>query len=100
MRCPLTGIAAQYNNDRRDNFDIFLPEWLARHNKVIFGALYVVGIAVTIACAEPRLRRAEVRLVQRPIVHRLGRMRAFDPFRTRQVGDRSRNLENAIVGPG
>jgi polyferredoxin len=44
-RCPLTGVAAQYTDDRRDNFDIYLPEWLARHNKLIFGALYVLGIA-------------------------------------------------------
>ena len=48
-RCPLTGIAAQYTDDRRDNFDIYLPEWLARHNKVIFGILYLFGIVVTIA---------------------------------------------------
>lgn len=44
MRCPLTGVAAQYTEDRRDNFDIYLPEWLARHNKLIFGGLYVAGM--------------------------------------------------------
>ena len=43
-RCPLTAIAARYTDDRRANFDIYLPEWLARNNKVIFGALYVVGL--------------------------------------------------------
>ena len=43
-RCPLTPIAARYTADRRANFDIFLPEWLARHNKVIFGGLYVAGL--------------------------------------------------------
>ena len=43
-RCPLTNVAAQYTSDRRDNFDIYLPEWLARHNKAIFGALYVCGV--------------------------------------------------------
>ena len=43
-RCPLTPVAARYTTDRRDNFDIFLPEWLARHNKTIFGALYFVGL--------------------------------------------------------
>jgi hypothetical protein len=48
-RCPLTDVAGQYTEERRDNFDIYLPEWLARHNKVIFGTLYVAGIAVTIA---------------------------------------------------
>ena len=43
-RCPLTGVVARYTGDRRDNFDIYLPEWLARHNKVIFGSLYVGGL--------------------------------------------------------
>jgi hypothetical protein len=42
-RCPLTPVAARYTSDRRDNFDIFLPEWLARYNKEIFGSLYVAG---------------------------------------------------------
>lgn len=42
-RCPLTGVAARYTDDRADNFDIFLPAWLARHNKLIFGALFAVG---------------------------------------------------------
>lgn len=46
-RCPLTNIAAYYTDDRRDNFDIYLPEWLARHNKVIFGILYILGVVVT-----------------------------------------------------
>jgi len=44
--CPLTPIAARFTDDRRDNFDIFLPEWLARHNKSIFGALYLAGVAL------------------------------------------------------
>ena len=45
-RCPLTDVAARYTGDRRDNFDIYLPEWLARHNKVVFGSLYVAGLLV------------------------------------------------------
>ncbi len=48
-RCPLTDIAARYTTDRRDNFDIYLPEWLARHNKTIFTILYVLGILFTVA---------------------------------------------------
>ena len=43
-RCPLTAVAARYTDDRRANFDIYLPEWLARHNKQIFGPLYVGGV--------------------------------------------------------
>ena len=42
-RCPLTDIAARYTTNRADNFDIFLPLWLARHNKLIFGTLFVAG---------------------------------------------------------
>lgn len=48
MRCPLTDVAARYTAERRDNFDIFLPLWLARHNKEIFGGLYVAGIVWTL----------------------------------------------------
>ena len=44
--CPLTAVAAKYTTDRNANFDIYLPEWLARNNKAIFGALYVVGATV------------------------------------------------------
>ncbi len=43
MRCPLTGVAARYTDERADNFDIFLPEWLARHNKLIFGTLFALA---------------------------------------------------------
>jgi hypothetical protein len=48
FRCPLTGIAARYTQDRRDNFDIYLPLWMARYNKQIFGSLYVAGIVYTL----------------------------------------------------
>lgn len=47
-RCPLTNVAARHTDDRRDNFDIYLPEWVARHNKTIFGAIYVAGIVMTL----------------------------------------------------
>src|SRR5713101_10174 len=46
-RCPLTGIAARYTDERQDNFDIYLPVWLARHNKNIFGAIFVAGLLLT-----------------------------------------------------
>lgn len=47
-RCPLTDMAARYTTDRRDNFDIYLPVWLAKYNKLIFGALYLAGAAYTL----------------------------------------------------
>lgn len=43
-RCPLTLIARNYSDSDRDNFDIFLPNWLARYNKLIFTSLYVIGL--------------------------------------------------------
>jgi hypothetical protein len=48
FRCPLTDNAARYTDDRSANFDIYLPLWLARYNKEIFGSLFVVGILFTL----------------------------------------------------
>ena len=48
-RCPLTNVAARFTDDRRDNFDIYLPLWIARHNKTIFGWLFVAGLLFTLA---------------------------------------------------
>jgi hypothetical protein len=48
FRCPLTDVAARYTSDRRDNFDIYLPLWVARYNKHIFGPLFVAGVLFTI----------------------------------------------------
>jgi hypothetical protein len=49
LRCPLTGIAANYTEDRRANFDIYLPLWLATWNKQVFGALFVSGLVFALA---------------------------------------------------
>lgn len=37
--CPLTFVARRYSDSPMDNFDIYLPLWLARHNKSIYSAL-------------------------------------------------------------
>jgi len=42
-RCPLTDVAGRYTDERAANFDIYLPEWLARYNKVIFGSVFIAG---------------------------------------------------------
>jgi len=49
-RCPLTDLAAKFTADRASNFDIYLPDWLAEHNKVIFGVLFVAGELVVLGC--------------------------------------------------
>ena len=56
MRCPLTTLATRYTEDRRPNFDIYLPEWLARHNQLIFGLLYVVGTLLALSLFVSALR--------------------------------------------
>ncbi len=48
-RCPLTGLAARFTDERHDNFDIYLPLWLARHNKRIFGTLFCLGMVFAYA---------------------------------------------------
>jgi hypothetical protein len=49
-RCPLTDLAARYTLDRASNFDIYLPYWLAQHNKVVFGWPFVAGELVVVGC--------------------------------------------------
>jgi hypothetical protein len=49
-RCPLSDLAARFADERADNFDIYLPKWLARHNKTIFGTLFVVNGLVVLWC--------------------------------------------------
>jgi len=47
-RCPLTPIAGRYTEERSGAFDIYLPEWLARWNKVLFGMLFALGVLLTL----------------------------------------------------
>lgn len=42
--CPLTILAKKVKPDWQDGDDIFLPTWLAVHNKLIFGTLFFIGI--------------------------------------------------------
>lgn len=46
--CPLTPIARKYTTDTKDNFDIYLPNWLARYNKIIFGSIFIIGMVLVI----------------------------------------------------
>ncbi len=48
FRCPLTDVAARFTQDRAANFDIYLPVWLAAHNKIIFGTLFLLGELVVL----------------------------------------------------
>ena len=48
MFCPLTLIARKFSDSEKANFDIFLPEWLAKYNKEIFTSIYVAGVALVL----------------------------------------------------
>jgi hypothetical protein len=39
--CPLSPIARKYTDNTRDNFDIYIPNWLAKYNKIIYGILFL-----------------------------------------------------------
>ena len=44
--CPLTIMAQKYTTSAKYNFDIYLPEWLAKYNKLIYTSLFAVIIAI------------------------------------------------------
>jgi len=46
--CPVTLIARKYSNSAKDNFDIYLPNWLARYNKEIYTVIVLIAIAILI----------------------------------------------------
>lgn len=46
MKCPLTVLAEKETHSREANFDIFLPNWLARYTKLIYSSLLVIVIII------------------------------------------------------
>ena len=46
--CPLTLWARRYSDSSRHNFDIYIPNWLARYNKPIYSSLLGVVIVILI----------------------------------------------------
>jgi hypothetical protein len=46
--CPLTDVMAKYTLDRKANFDIYLPEWLARNNIKGFSFLIALEIMIVL----------------------------------------------------
>jgi hypothetical protein len=46
--CPLTIIARKYSDSTKENFDIYLPNWLAKYNKRIYSAIMVIITILTI----------------------------------------------------
>ena len=48
MFCPLTVLARKYSNSKKDNFDIYLPNWLAKFNKIIFTSIFLFGLVLVV----------------------------------------------------
>ncbi|MFT3701372.1 MAG: hypothetical protein QM802_03340 [Agriterribacter sp.] len=46
--CPLTVLARRYTNANQANFDIYLPNWLAKYNKPIYIIILFVIMLITI----------------------------------------------------
>lgn len=46
--CPLTLMARRYSNSTRDNFDIYLPNWLAKNTKRIYTSILVFIMLLTV----------------------------------------------------
>ncbi len=46
--CPLTVLARKYSNSSKANFDIYLPYWLAKYNKVIYTSILGVILIITL----------------------------------------------------
>ncbi len=44
--CPLTLLGKRLTHRHTEGFDIYLPGWVARHNKAIFTTIYVLGLAL------------------------------------------------------
>ena len=44
--CPVTLIARKYSDSDKSNFDIYLPEWLARYNKLIYTIIVIVIVVI------------------------------------------------------
>ena len=43
--CPLTILARKYSDSEKDNFDIYLPNWLAKYNKLIYTTLFMLIVS-------------------------------------------------------
>ena len=44
--CPVTIIARKYTDSNKANFDIYLPNWLAKHNKLIYSIIVAFTVVI------------------------------------------------------
>jgi len=46
--CPITVVARRYSTSQKDNFDIYLPNWLAKNNKIIYTTIVVFALLILV----------------------------------------------------
>ncbi len=46
--CPLTIIARKYSDSSKENFDIYLPNWLAKNNLLIYSTILTIVSIITV----------------------------------------------------
>jgi hypothetical protein len=46
--CPLNLLARKYSNSTQDNFDIYLPSWLAKYTKLIYTTIFAIITIITL----------------------------------------------------
>lgn len=46
--CPITLIARKYSDSTDHNFDIYLPNWLAKYNKLIYTTIVLIGVCILV----------------------------------------------------
>jgi hypothetical protein len=44
--CPLTILGKNYTEQTHIGFDIYLPKFIAKHNKLIFTTIYIIGLII------------------------------------------------------
>lgn len=47
-KCPITLSAEKHTDKTSVGFDIYLPKWLAKNNKLIFSIIFVIEVAFLI----------------------------------------------------
>lgn len=46
--CPLNLLARKYSTSTKDNFDIYLPSWLAKYTKSIYITIVAIAFVITL----------------------------------------------------
>ncbi len=44
--CPITLVARKHSDSQKENFDIYLPNWLAKYNKQIYTGIVLIAVII------------------------------------------------------